>query len=123
MTSEAAVREAMTAVIDPCSAATGSNLDVVAMGMLESVTVDGEHVTVSLRLTTPACLQVPYFIEEIRAAVGALPRVETVAVETDDGTTWTPADRSADADARREAVLAEYAARYADRVDARLAGD
>ena len=123
MTTEAAVREALTHVVDPCSAATGSNLDVVAMGMLESIRIDGAEVTVSLLLTTPACLMVPYFIDETRAAVGTLPGVETVVVETDDGTTWTPDRRSAEADAERERVLAEYEARYADRVDARLAGD
>ena len=123
MTTEAAIREALTDVVDPCSAATGSGLDVVAMGMVDEVVVDDGHVGVSHLLTTPACLMVPYFIDETRAAVGALPGVATVTVETDDGTTWTPDRRSDEAEVARGRVLAEYEARYAARVDARLADE
>lgn len=121
MTTAARVRDVLGDVVDPCSAATGSNLDIVEMGMVASVTVDDGHVDVSIRLTTPACLMAPYFIEEARSRVGSLPGVETVAVETDDGTEWTPERLSEAAEETRGAVLDDYEDRYAGLVDERLA--
>jgi metal-sulfur cluster biosynthetic enzyme len=118
MTTAEAVREACRGVVDPCTAATGSNLDVVEMGLLQSVDVTDGTVTVELRLTTPACHMVPYFVEAIEDAVGSLPDVEAVTVQADRGLTWTPDMMSDEAKARRRAVLDEYESRYADELPA-----
>lgn len=114
MTDPERVREALTEVVDPCSAATGSALDIVAMGLVKAVDVDDGHVAVDLRLTTPACHMVPYFDREVRRRVGSLSGVDSVAVETDAGVEWTAEMLSPSAVRRREAVLAGYEARYGD---------
>lgn len=108
-----AVREALREIVDPCTAATGSNLDVVEMGLVESVDVAEGTVRVSMHLTTPACHMVPYFITEIEDRVEPLAGVEAVTVDTDDGLTWTADMMSESARAKRRAVLDAYDAQAA----------
>jgi len=111
-----AIRDELREIVDPCTAATGSNLDIVEMGLLESVTVADGTVEVAIHLTTPACHMVPYFITEIEDRVEPLAGVETVAVETDNGMTWTADMMAESAREKRRAVLDAYDA-AADRAD------
>ncbi|QCC46888.1 metal-sulfur cluster assembly factor [Halobellus limi] len=108
----ARVFERLRDVVDPCSAATGSNLDVVAMGLVKSVDVDGGHVDVEMRLTSPMCHMVPYFYEEVEGKVGGLDGVESVELDTDAGFEWSEELMSEGARRKRQAVLDEQAARY-----------
>jgi metal-sulfur cluster biosynthetic enzyme len=85
---EGTVRDRLDEIIDPCSAANGTDLSIVEMGLLEDIDIDGSHVTVSMRLTSPFCMQLPYFVEEIEAEVGAIDEVSTVDLETDNGLDW-----------------------------------
>lgn len=110
MTTVEAVRAALRDVVDPCTAATGSHLDVVEMGLVEAVAVDDGAVTVHLRLTTPACHMVPYFVEEIEGRVGDLDGIVAVDVETDDGMSWTEDMMTAAARRKRRRVLDGHAA-------------
>ena len=113
---EARVREALREVIDPCSAATGSCLDVVEMGLVKRIGVeedeDGAHVEVDLRLTSPMCHQVPYFYEEIEGTVGDLEGVASATLDTDYGLEWTEDMLSEEAQRKRQAVLEDQEARY-----------
>lgn len=93
------VRDRLEAVVDPCSAAQGYHFSVVEMGLVDDVTVESGHVTVSLRLTSPTCMMVDRFVAQIDEEVGSLPAVESVGVETDDGLSWAPSMMS---DAARE---------------------
>lgn len=110
--SEERVRDALREIVDPCAAATGSGLNVVEMGLLKDLAIDGGHVAVELRLTTPMCHMVPYFGEEVRERVGALEGVESVGFETDDGVEWSEAMMSEAAQAKRRRVLEAQRARY-----------
>lgn len=112
MTTADRVREKCREVVDPCSAATGTNLNVVEMGLLKSIDIDEGHVDVQLRLTTPSCHMVPYFAEEIEDRVSSLPDVESVTLVPDHGFEWTPEMMSEDAKRRRNAVLEEHKSRY-----------
>jgi metal-sulfur cluster biosynthetic enzyme len=112
VTSVGRVRERLREVHDPCSVATGSNLNVVEMGLVRSITVDGRHVHVDMRLTTPACHMVGYFHEEVEDSVGGLPGVDAVTLETDDGFEWSEDMLSAEASARRQQVLDDHRDRY-----------
>lgn len=114
---EERVREVLREVVDPCSAATGSNLDVVEMGLVEGIEVehgegDGDHVQVDLRLTSPMCHMVPYFYEEIEGRVGDLPGIASATLETDGGLEWTEDEMSEEAKRKRQEVLDGYEARY-----------
>jgi metal-sulfur cluster biosynthetic enzyme len=106
------IRDELRAVVDPCTAANGSNLDIVEMGLVESVTVDGSEARVEMHLTTPACHMVPYFITEITDCVEPLAGVESVTVDTDAGMEWTPEMMTDAARAKRDATLERYEARY-----------
>jgi metal-sulfur cluster biosynthetic enzyme len=108
------VRDALRGIVDPCSAANGSNLDIVEMGMLKSVEVSDGDVRVEMRLTTPACHMVPYFIEEIEERVGALSGVESVEVETDDGMEWREEMMSEEAKEKRQAVIDKKMSQYTE---------
>lgn len=114
---EERVREVLREVVDPCSAATGSRLDVVEMGLVKGVEVesgdgDGEHVQVDLQLTSPMCHMVPYFYEEIEGRVGDLPGIGSATLETDGGLEWTEDEMTEEAKRKRQAVLDGYEDRY-----------
>lgn len=118
MTTEARVREALREIVDPCTAATGSNLDVIEMGLVEAVEVADGEVRVEFRLTTPACHMVPYFIEEIESRVEPLDGVESVTVDTDDGMQWTPDMMTDAAREKRRSTLDRYDAHYGEEAPA-----
>lgn len=114
---EERVQEALCEVIDPCSAATGSRLNVVEMGLVKAVDVEsgdgeGDHVTVDMMLTSPMCHMVPYFYQEIEERVGDLPGVESATLETDGGLEWTEEMLTEEAKRKRQAVLDDQAERY-----------
>lgn len=116
-TVEARVSDALRDVIDPCSAATGSNLNVVEMGLVKGIEVEpgdgeGARVRIDLRLTSPMCHMVPYFYEEIEGRVDDLPGVASAELGTDHGLEWTEAMMSEEAKRKRQAVLDEQEARY-----------
>jgi len=100
-----AVRAVLDTVIDPCSAANGTDLSIVEMGLLDDVSIDDGHVEVDLMVTSPMCTMVPYFIKEIRRDVGDLDGVESVAVSADNGLEWVPSMMVDDAQERRRETL------------------
>lgn len=107
------VRERLRDVVDPCTAANGSHLDVVEMGLLADLTVAEGDVRVDLRLTTPACHMVPYFVVEIEDRLEPLDGVDSVTVETDDGMQWSEDMMTDAAREKRAAVLDRYDEKYA----------
>ena len=117
------VEERLDDVIDPCSAANGTNLSIVDMGLIRSLDVEDGHVAVDLYLTTPGCMMLPYFHDEITDAVGSLPGVESVEVTTDSGFEWRPGMMTDEARRARKAHLEDLEETYgadddvADRID------
>jgi metal-sulfur cluster biosynthetic enzyme len=90
---ESQVRECLHQVKDPCSVATGYPLHLEEMGLVKAIEVDeeGAKVLVDLRLTSPTCVMVGYFVNEIRRLVTeAIPEIEHVEVTFDHGFDWTP---------------------------------
>jgi ATP-binding protein involved in chromosome partitioning len=70
------VTEALRQVIDP-----EFQRNLVELGMIRAVEVDGAAVYIDLQLTTPSCPRRNEFIAEITERVRGLPGVEEVAVE------------------------------------------
>jgi metal-sulfur cluster biosynthetic enzyme len=104
----------LRSIVDPCSAAIGTDLDIVEMGLVEEVTVDGGAVTVSMRLTSPGCLMVEYFAREVDDVVGSMSGVASVTLETDAGFEWHRGMMEDAAKETRETRRRELADRYAD---------
>ena len=109
---EAAVKDCLREIVDPCSAATGSNLNMVEMGLVKAIEIGDGRVDVEMHLTTPMCHMIPYFKKEAEARIGDLDGVESVELTTDDGTEWTEAYMSEEAARKRQAVLDDQRARY-----------
>lgn len=105
------IREKLDEVIDPCSAAAGTDLGIVEMGLVDSIEIEDGSVTVRMRLTTPVCTMVPYFIEEVESRVGSLDCVTDVSLDTDTGL-WEPSMMTDEAIERRMEQSRELARQY-----------
>lgn len=101
------VEAALEEVLDPCSVTNGSELNVVEMGLLRDVRIDGSTVHVDIRVTSPMCMMVQYFMKEVEARVGPVEGVERVEVTVDKGFEWTPGMMSEEAQERRRERLLE----------------
>lgn len=81
----AAVRAVLNSIVDPCSAAMAEPIGIADMGLVEDVRVEAGHVVVVVVPTSPHCLFTALFEEEIEKRVAALPWVESVRVELEEG--------------------------------------
>ena len=55
--------------------------DIVSLGMVEELAIEGGAVAVKVQLTTPACPLKDVIEEDVRAALGRLPGVESVTLD------------------------------------------
>jgi metal-sulfur cluster biosynthetic enzyme len=93
-------------IVDPCSAASASPMNVVEMGLIRDVQVSPDGaVLVALRLTAPSCFMVGYMTKEAKRLIGALDGVSSVEVRSDAGLDWTPELIAPEAAARRRRRL------------------
>ncbi len=97
------VLEAVNAVQDPCSLAQAIPIGLTEMGLVTEVRVadanaEGRRdVALTLRVTAPGCMYVPFMDSSIRAAVGELEGVGEVRTEWDPDAEWTRAEIAAPA--------------------------
>ena len=70
---ESAVLNALTVVRDP-----DLHRDIVALGFVKQLAIDGGHVAFTIELTTPACPVKDQMRDQARAAVLQLPGVTSV---------------------------------------------
>src|SRR6185503_3274244 len=73
---ESAVLSALRAVQDP-----DLHKDIVTLGFVKNVRIDGGRVAFTVELTTPACPVKDLMRDQARAAVAALSGVSSVEVE------------------------------------------
>jgi metal-sulfur cluster biosynthetic enzyme len=78
---EADVWQALSRVIDP-----ELDCDIVALGLIYSVRVDGDRVDVTMTLTTPGCPMNELLPAAAKSLVEELPGVAEASVEV----TWEP---------------------------------
>jgi ATP-binding protein involved in chromosome partitioning len=81
------IQDALRQVNDP-----ELNKNIVELGMVKEVTIEGGDVTVILALTVQGCPMKKYFQSHIQAALFTLPDVDNVTVHM---TTMTPPEREA----------------------------
>ncbi|HOH49397.1 MAG TPA: P-loop NTPase [Candidatus Hydrogenedentes bacterium] len=75
MATEAQILEALGAIVDP-----DLNRDIVSLGFVKNLKIEGGAVSFDIELTTPACPVKDAFKRQAEAAVGALPGVDRVEV-------------------------------------------
>jgi ATP-binding protein involved in chromosome partitioning len=76
MITEAAVLDALKVVNDP-----DLHTDIVSLGFIKKLRIDGDRVAFAIELTTPACPVKEQMREQAQAAVMAVPGVAAVDVE------------------------------------------
>src|SRR4051795_4065963 len=73
---QASVLEALKVVRDP-----DLNRDIVSLGFIKDLTIDGGRVAFTIELTTPACPAKDQLRDQARAVVMQLPGVQAVYVQ------------------------------------------
>ena len=98
-----AVHAALARVVDPCSIATGVPIDLLEMGLVKDVAIDGGHVRVTLQLTSPVCWQAMNIIAEVERTVCEVEGIGSVECTVDPEAQWLPnmVDPAAQARLRR----------------------
>lgn len=85
MVTEDQVRKALRKVKDP-----ELNLDLVVLGLIYNIEIDGSHVDVTMSLTSPACPVAGQIVDDARQAVEKVEGVESAEVELTFNPPWTP---------------------------------
>lgn len=85
----ATAREMLHDVIDP-----ELGIDIVNLGLLRNVRIDGEHADITFTVTTPACPLSSYIEDEIRSCLWQLPGVKYTNVTCVYDPPWKPEDMS-----------------------------
>jgi metal-sulfur cluster biosynthetic enzyme len=85
MVTENMVYDALREVLDP-----DVMMNIVDLGLVYGVDIDGSNVTVTMTLTTPACPIGPQIIHNVEQEVEAVEGVEKVTVNLVWEPMWTP---------------------------------
>ena len=84
MVTEVEVRKALRRVKDP-----ELNLDLVVLGLVYYISIDGGRVSVTMSLTSPMCPVAGELLNQAREAVESVPGVEQAEVELTFSPPWT----------------------------------
>lgn len=79
------VREALKTVKDP-----ELGLDLVVLGLVYDVKVEGDDVEATISLTSPMCPVADQIVDEAREAIAGVEGVEEAKVELTFDPPWTP---------------------------------
>lgn len=79
------VRNALKGVKDP-----ELNLDLVVLGLVYEIDVDGSNVHTKISLTSPMCPVAQQIVEDARSAIAAVDGVDEAEVELTWDPPWTP---------------------------------
>lgn len=79
------VLEAMKAVADP-----EIGMDVVNLGLVYDVQINGDRVYIKMTMTAPTCPVTPWILAEAQRVVEDIPGVEAADVELVWEPPWTP---------------------------------
>src|SRR3989344_7629092 len=90
MLSKESIENALQKVIDP-----ELHLDVMSLGLIYDIIIDGTKVKVLMSLTSPVCPYGPELIADVRRNAAALEGVTREEVEITFSPSWAPARMSA----------------------------
>ena len=79
------VRNALKAVKDP-----ELGLDLVVLGLIYDIDIDGSAVKATISLTSPMCPVAGQIVEDVRVAIQGVDEVESAEVELTVDPPWTP---------------------------------
>lgn len=82
---EKEIREALKGVKDP-----ELGLDLVVLGLIYDVEVDGAHVDAVISLTSPMCPVAGEIVDDVKQTIEGVEGVESAEVELTFDPPWTP---------------------------------
>jgi metal-sulfur cluster biosynthetic enzyme len=85
MVDEKAVRKALRKVKDP-----ELDLDLVVLGLVYDVGIEGDHVHVRMSLTTPMCPAADQIVTDAKREIEAMDGVEHADIELTFDPPWSP---------------------------------
>jgi metal-sulfur cluster biosynthetic enzyme len=88
---ESAIREELKNVVDP-----EIGLDVVSLGLIYDVKIEGGHVDVVMTLTSPGCPVAGPFMASVQSAVSQIPGVTDCHVDLTFSPPWDPRTMASD---------------------------
>ncbi len=91
MVSDKDVLDSLRSVLDP-----ELGINIVDLGLIYGVKVNGKKVTVKMTFTTPACPLLQYIVSEVEERVGKINGVEEVVVQLAWDPPWNPDKISAE---------------------------
>jgi metal-sulfur cluster biosynthetic enzyme len=107
---EANVRAALDAVVDPCSVVAGAPAGLVQMGLVRALELSegdaGATIRLRIGVTEPGCLMGASFAAQARAQLERLDGVARVEIELDHANDWMPSDIDRDYQRRLDTVRA-----------------
>src|SRR5260370_32903840 len=84
------VRDALRRIVDPCSIATGVPVDLLDMGLVKDLRLDGGTAHVELIVTSPLCTQIGLIVDRVREVLAEMDGVGSVEVTVDARAEWWP---------------------------------
>lgn len=85
MPDEATIYDALKQIFDP-----EVGVNIVDMGLIYSLEIDGDNVDLTMTLTSPGCPAGPQILGQIDSAVKALDGVENVDIKVVWSPPWSP---------------------------------
>ncbi len=98
------LRVALRRVVDPCSIATGVPIDLLDMGLVKDLRLEGGTARVELMVTSPLCTQIGLITGQIKDVLAGLDGVDAVEVTVDARAEWWPDMMAASARERLRAL-------------------
>ena len=98
------LREALRRVVDPCSIATGVPVDLLDMGLVKDLRLDGGTAYVELLVTSPLCTLICLIVNRVREVLAEVDGVGSVEVIVDARAEWWPGTMAAAARQRLRVV-------------------
>jgi len=90
MITEADILKALSSIIDP-----DFNKDIVSLGFVKNISIDGGKVAFTIELTTPACPVKEAFRQQAEEAVSALPGIDAINITMSSKVTQAQQDKQA----------------------------
>ena len=85
MATEKDIKKALRKVKDP-----ELNLDIVVLGLVYDLDINGSHVNAKISLTSPFCPAANQILEDAKTAIESVEGVESADVELTFEPPWTP---------------------------------
>jgi len=98
------LRDALRRIVDPCSIATGVPVDLLDMGLVKDVRLDGGAAYVELVVTSPLCTQIGLIVDRVQEVLTEVDGIGSVEVTVDARTEWWPGMMASSARERLRAV-------------------